>query len=825
MCGGDVLDPEAVRRVLEAGPPRHLINGYGPTEATVCATWFRVGAAPAVGAALPIGRPVARVAVYVLDPHGEPVPPGVCGEICIAGDGVGRGYHRRPELTAERFPRDPFAARPAATMYRTGDLGRLRHDGQLEFHGRIDQQLKIRGFRVELGEIEAALAEQPGVRQAAVLAVEVAGDKRLVAYVAADAEGEALVRALRGALAQRLPEYMVPAEFVLLDALPVTPNGKLDRAALPAPDVRRWTAGREFVAPRSELEQSLADIWRELLGQPQVGVHDDFFALGGHSLHAVQLFSRLRAVFGVEVRFQEFFGRSTVAELAASMRRARSAPDLAGAIARAPRGEPLPLSFGQERLWFMNRLAPQSRAYNCMYPYRLRGPLDVAALGHSLRALVERHEILQTTYAEIDGRPVQRVAESPGFRLAVADLQHLAPAEREAEVRAQLDAEAQRLFDLERGPLFRAGLLRLGPDEQVLWLHFHHLTMDGWSTELAFRELAALYASASQGLPDDLPPPSVQYADFAAWQRARHRRGDRAAARVLEAGPAGRPAAARPPGRPPAAAGPELRGGSGELRAAAGAHASPARPRRAPGPDLDDDPAGRLGRAAAPPRPRRRPRGRHAQRQPRPRRARADHGLLRQHPGDPRRPRRRPDRRRAAGPRPPGLPRRLRPRRPAVRAPGPGASARPRRRLQPGRPGRLRPAAARRPHAAAARPDRAAPRRRRPQGDLRPLVLLVGERRRGRRDLRVLRRPLRTRHDRAHGRPPDGAARGDGRRPRPPRVGPADAHRRGAPAGRGVEHRRRAIRNPGPRRRCSCNHRPRPIRGTSRHRRKHTNRA
>ncbi|MCY1071409.1 amino acid adenylation domain-containing protein [Nannocystis sp. RBIL2] len=521
VCGGDVLDPEAIRRVLAAGPPRHLINGYGPTEATVCATWYRVTAPPTAGVALPIGRPVARVAVYVLDPHGEPVPPGVCGELCVAGDGVGRGYHRRPELTAERFPRDPFAARPDATMYRTGDLGRLRHDGQLEFHGRIDQQLKIRGFRIEIGEIEAALAEQPGVRQAAVIAVEVAGDKRLVAYVAADAADDALARALRGALAQRLPEYMVPAEFVLLDALPVTPNGKLDRAALPAPDARRLTAGREFVAPRSELEQSLADIWRELLGQPQVGVHDDFFALGGHSLHAVQLFSRLRAVFGVEVRFQEFFGRSTVAELATLMRRARSAPNLAGAIARAPRGKPLPLSFGQERLWFMNRLAPQSRAYNCMYPYRLSGALDVAALDRSLRALVERHEILQTTYAEIDGRPVQRVDASTQLRLTVTDLQHLAPAEREAEVRAQLDAEAQRLFDLERGPLFRAGLLKLGPDEQVLWLHFHHLTMDGWSTELAFRELAALYACASQGLPDDLPPLSVQYADFAAWQRER----------------------------------------------------------------------------------------------------------------------------------------------------------------------------------------------------------------------------------------------------------------------------------------------------------------
>ncbi|PCC69208.1 amino acid adenylation domain-containing protein [Nannocystis exedens] len=521
VCGGDVLDPEAVRRVLEGGPPRHLINGYGPTEATVCATWCRVADAPAAGAAIPIGRPIARVAVYVLDAHREPVPPGVCGEIWIAGAGVGRGYHRRPELTAERFLRDPFAPGGDARMYRTGDLGRLRHDGRLEFHGRIDQQLKIRGFRVELGEIEAALAEQPGVRQAAVIAVEVAGDRRLVAYVAADGSDDAIARTLRGALAQRLPEYMVPAEFVVLDALPYTPNGKLDRAALPALDARRLAAGREFVAPRSELEESLADIWRELLGQPQVGVHDDFFALGGHSLHAVQLFSRLRAVFGVEVRFQEFFGRSTVAELAVLMRRARSAPNVEGAIARAPRDRPLPLSFGQERLWFLNRFAPQSRAYNCMYAYRLTGALDVAAIDRSLRALVERHEILRTTYAEIDGRPVQRVDEEGSFRLAVTDLQHLAPAEREAEVRAQLDAEAQRLFDLERGPLFRAGLLRLGPEDQVLWLHFHHLTMDGWSTELAFREVAALYAEFSQGVPAGLPALTVQYADFAAWQRER----------------------------------------------------------------------------------------------------------------------------------------------------------------------------------------------------------------------------------------------------------------------------------------------------------------
>ncbi|WAS99550.1 amino acid adenylation domain-containing protein [Nannocystis poenicansa] len=525
VCGGDALEPEAVRMVLEAGPPQNLVNGYGPTETTTCATWFRVEQPPPPGASIPIGRPVARATAYILDRHQQPAPIGVSGEIWIGGEGVGRGYFRRPALTAERFLCDPFAARPGATMYRTGDLGRVREDGTIEFLGRIDHQLKIRGFRIELGEIEAAIAEQAGVRQAAVIAPVIGGERQVLAYVATNrgdnlrGTDDAFVRGLRRALALRLPDYMIPAAFYLLEALPLTPNGKLDRKALPAPDESRPSTGREHVAPRSELEELLAGVWKELLALPRVGVHDNFFELGGHSLHAVQLFSRLRAVLSVEVRFQEFFNAATVAELAALVRRERRAPGTEQAIAGAPRGEPLPLSFGQERLWFLKRLAPGSRAYNCMYPYRFTGALNVPALDRSLRALVERHEILRTTYAEIEGRPVQIVHERGAYRLDVVDLRHLPAEAREAEVRERLEAEGQQLFDLERGPLFRAGLLRLAEDQHVLWLHFHHLTMDGWSTELAFREISALYANFCEDAAPPLAELPLQYADFAVWQR------------------------------------------------------------------------------------------------------------------------------------------------------------------------------------------------------------------------------------------------------------------------------------------------------------------
>jgi amino acid adenylation domain-containing protein len=522
LYGGEVTDPECARRVIESGGPERLLHVYGPTETTTYAAWYLVHRAPAEAGAIPIGRPIAHTTIYILDRNLEPVPIGVTGEIYIGGEGVARGYFRRPELTRERFLTDPFAPLPGARMYRTGDLARSRSDGNIEFLGRADHQVKIRGFRIELGEVEAALREHPAVQEAVVLTwAEGPSNKRLVAYIVpASARGnEALIPALRAFLSSKLPDYMIPSTFTQVDALPINANGKVDRAALPAPDAARPDTEREFVAPRSELEESLADVWRELLRVSRVGVHDNFFELGGHSLHAVRLFSRIRNTFGVNIKFQVFFSHPTIADLAMRIRMERTVSGTQSPITTVPRHGPLPLSFGQERLWFLFCLAPESRAYNCMFPFRLTGQVDVQALDRSLRELVKRHEILRTTYVEIAGRPVQVISLSSSFRLDVADLQHLSPEERETEARDRIDAEAQRVFDLARGPLFRAGLLRLAGGDHVLWLHFHHITMDGWSTEVAFRDVGALYDSFSHGRPPALPEIPVQYADFAVWQR------------------------------------------------------------------------------------------------------------------------------------------------------------------------------------------------------------------------------------------------------------------------------------------------------------------
>jgi amino acid adenylation domain-containing protein len=328
-----------------------------------------------------------------------------------------------------------------------------------------------------------------------------------------------LLPTLKEHLRRRLPEYMQPAALVKMDALPRSASNKVDRRALPAPDDARPETLREFVSPRSEIEHAVASIWREVLRWDRLGVHDNFFELGGNSLHAVQMFSRIRNVFGVDVRFQRFFAHPTIAGLATLIKGERASLRDEPSLPRASRDRPLPLSFAQERLWFLQRLAPESTAYNCLYPFRLTGNLSAPALERSLGALIARHEILRTTYAEVDGRPVQIIAERAPFELERLDLEHLAPEDREAEALGRLDAEARQTFDLTRGPLLRAALVRLGPEDHILWLHFHHVTIDGWSIEIAFREIAALYQAFCRGARSPLSPVSFQYADFAVFQR------------------------------------------------------------------------------------------------------------------------------------------------------------------------------------------------------------------------------------------------------------------------------------------------------------------
>ena len=392
------------------------------------------------------------------------VPIGVAGNLYIGGVGLARGYLNRPDLTAEKFIPDPFGAKPGARLYKTGDLARHLPDGSIEFLGRADHQVKIRGFRIELGEIESVLRQHPAVRESIVVAEEDAtGEKRLVAYVVGKRGLPPTGNELRNFLKAKLPEYMLPAAFVALEALPLTPNGKVDRRALPASNRTRPELEKGFVAPRTPEEELVAEIWAQVLGIERVGIYDDFFELGGHSLLATQAVSRIREAFAVEIPLRRLFEVPTVAGLAASIEAARRAGQSLQAppILPVPRDGDLPLSFAQQRLWFIDQLEPGNSAYNFPAAVRLKGPLNLVALEQSVNEIIKRHEALRTTFATVDGRPVQVVAPALTVGLPVVNLQDLSESEREAEVERLAIEEAQRPFNLARGPLLRVTLLRL----------------------------------------------------------------------------------------------------------------------------------------------------------------------------------------------------------------------------------------------------------------------------------------------------------------------------------------------------------------------------
>ncbi|HKH45555.1 MAG TPA: amino acid adenylation domain-containing protein, partial [Thermoanaerobaculia bacterium] len=493
-CGGEAFPgPLAEQLAALLGPELEIWNLYGPTEVTVWGTMHPVGADDLRRGAIPLGRPIPDARVYVLDAALHPTPFGVNGEVCIGGFGVARGYASQPALTAERFVPDPFAGIPGARMYRTGDLGRRRPDGRLEFVGRIDFQVKVRGFRVELKEIEAALAGQPGVRQAVVLL----RDQRLVAYLGAAEEVAAAE--LRARLGARLPSYMVPSAFVLLPELPLTPTGKLDRRALAKiePAGAELAAG-EVQAPRTPAEEIVAAAWSEVLGIERVGVHDNFFESGGHSLLATQVVSRLREAFGVEVPLRALFEAPTVAGLAQAVEElSRQGEGIAAPpLRRVPRGleNPLPLSYAQEWMWLLDQLDPTRSAFGVPLAVRLRGALDAGAFGRALQEVVRRHEALRTTFPVIGGRPVQRIVPELTVPLPLVDL----TGHPEAEDR-WIDEALHEPLDLTAGPLVRALLLRLGPEEHTLVLNLHHILFDGWSGGVILRELATLYRAFASG--------------------------------------------------------------------------------------------------------------------------------------------------------------------------------------------------------------------------------------------------------------------------------------------------------------------------------------
>jgi amino acid adenylation domain-containing protein len=524
---GDILTKRDVARLKKIAPALRCINFYGSTETQRAVSYYAISDDEIAAymddtmvfgkEILPLGKGIEDVQLLVLNSEQQLAGVGELGEIYMRSPHVARGYRGDAALTAERFLRNPFRDGAGDRLYRTGDLGRYLPDGNVEPLGRADLQVKIRGFRVEPGEIEALLRSLPAVRDVVVIAREdQPGDKRLVAYVVAEAEAEIGPKALRDFLKQKLPEYMVPAAFVMLDALPLTPNMKVNRRALPAPSGKEF--GSEFVAARSRLEQRLVEIWCEVLKLESCGVEDNFFDLGGHSLLALQIQARVRREFKVEVPLRRLFETPNVAGIAQcieSLQPTRDVPPLQ----RANRTNALPLSFAQQRLWFLSQLEPDSPFYNIHILLRLTGSLDVAVLERTLNEIVRRHEALRTNYRVVEERPIQVISPEVSLRLEVVDVRSVAQELRAAEMQRLATEAARRPFDLAHDLLLRTCLIRLQDDEYVLVLTLHHIVSDGWSTGVMAHEVGLLYRAFAAGQQSPLPELPIQYADFAVWQR------------------------------------------------------------------------------------------------------------------------------------------------------------------------------------------------------------------------------------------------------------------------------------------------------------------
>ncbi|HEY0727697.1 MAG TPA: amino acid adenylation domain-containing protein, partial [Pyrinomonadaceae bacterium] len=521
FCGGEALPKELAAQFLQKLPAANLFNLYGPAETTIDATYWNAQSWTST-ATIPIGKPIANAGAYVLDQRLNPVPLGVVGELYLDGAGLARGYEGRADLTAERFAPNPFRTESGTRMYRTGDLVRRLPEGELEFLGRIDGQLKVLGSRVELGEVEAVLCGHADVRAAAVAGREdSSGERRLVAYVMSATERENLARELRDYLKERLPGHMVPSVFVRMDQLPLLPSGKIDPRALPAPDNFERIQQAEYRPPCTPVEETLCGIWEEVLGRDPVGADDQFFELGGHSLLATQVVSRVKEALRVELPLARIFQTPVLSELAAFIERhlkpggEHTEPPLQA----VSRERPLPLSFAQQRLWFIDQLEPANPLYNTPGALRLTGRLDVAALERALNEIVRRHETLRTTFNVVDGEPVQIISAPCTLTIPLTDLSELDEADREREAQRLIAAEAQRPFDLSHGPLLRAALLRLREDEHLLLFTMHHIISDGWSAGVLAREATTRYAAFTGQETTPLAELPVQYADYAVWQR------------------------------------------------------------------------------------------------------------------------------------------------------------------------------------------------------------------------------------------------------------------------------------------------------------------
>nr|MDQ2713687.1 amino acid adenylation domain-containing protein [Chloroflexota bacterium] len=537
ICSGEALPYALQERFFARHPTAALYNLYGPTEAAIDVTHWHCQR-QSQQRNVPIGYPIANTQLYILNHYGQPVPIGVTGELYIGGVGVARGYLNRPELTAERFVHDPFTTRPGAHLYRTGDLARYLPDGAIEYLGRSDHQIKLRGFRVELGEIETVLSQHPAVREAVVtIYTHATGDQRLAAYVVLQRGQEIPLSVLQEHLSRQVPDYMVPAAFIRMEALPLNSSGKVDRRALLPPVDERPELPESFVAPHTSAEETIVATWTECLGVKQVGIHDNFFALGGHSLLAMQVTLRLRKIFQVDLSLRDFFDAPTVAQFAQLVMQrttgkpARALPAMrilareSQQLSSPPLAMPtevvvLPMSFAQQRLWFLDQMSPQNAAYNIPTTIHRNTTLDLEALQRSLQMIVQRHEVLRTAFALVDGQPRQILTPMPDLPLVMVNLEHMPAIERQVRAQHLLSEEAARPFDLVRGPLFRLTLLRLDEREHILILMMHHSISDGWSVNLFFQELITLYEALSTGHASPLLDLPVQYADFSEWQHA-----------------------------------------------------------------------------------------------------------------------------------------------------------------------------------------------------------------------------------------------------------------------------------------------------------------
>ncbi|MFN6531147.1 non-ribosomal peptide synthetase, partial [Nostoc sp. ChiSLP03a] len=528
-----------------------LHNQYGPSESHLATSYTLPNAIDTWPLLPSIGRPISNTQIYVLDKYLQPVPVGVPGEVYIAGALLAQGYFNRPQLTQEKFIANPFGRSRGAgeqgrqcglggfpqeqlpssrgekenqfpnseRLYKTGDLARYLPDGKLESLGRIDNQVKIRGFRIELGEVEAVLGQLSDVQAScAVVREDTPGDKRLVAYIVPQLEQTISIGEVRNFLKEKLPEYMLPSAIVILEALPLSANRKLDRRALPAPDLHNQLSDR-YVAPRNPIEEILSVIWAQVLKVELVGIYDNFFELGGHSLLATQLVSRVRNSLKVELPLRSLFAAPTIAELSQNIQQLQQQDLTASAILPKARDAELPLSYAQQRLWFLDKLNPNSAFYNLLLALRLAGTLNRTALEQSLQEIIYRHEALRTNFITIDGEPVQVIQTQTNWTVSIVDLQYLSTGEQEIALQRLAQQQAQQPFNLADELLIRTTLVTLSETEHALLVFIHHIVFDGWSMGVFVRELMALYNAYSQGQPSPLAPLSIQYADFAIWQR------------------------------------------------------------------------------------------------------------------------------------------------------------------------------------------------------------------------------------------------------------------------------------------------------------------